>query len=78
MIKFINGWTGTDMWVAETRVEEYIAAGHKLAADPPEVPTVTEKPKLKPEAKAVVEPKKAEAKKPAAKAPAKKAPAKKK
>lgn len=34
MVKFINAHTGTEMWVAEERVEEYRAAGHKLAAEP--------------------------------------------
>ena len=34
MTKFINKFTGTDMWVADDRVEEYKAAGHKLAAEP--------------------------------------------
>lgn len=34
MIKFINRLTGGEMWVAEDRVEEYKAAGHKLAASP--------------------------------------------
>ena len=38
MIKFINKFTGTDMWVAEDRVEEYKAAGHKLAAENVEKP----------------------------------------
>lgn len=39
MIKFINRMTGTVMWVADDRVEEYQAAGHRLAADPkPEKP----------------------------------------
>ncbi len=33
MVRFINGVTGTEMWVHETRVEEYKAAGHKLAAE---------------------------------------------
>lgn len=33
MIKFINKLTGTEMWVADNRVEEYKAAGHKPAAD---------------------------------------------
>ena len=33
MVKFINGQTGGVMWIHETRVEEYKAAGHKLAAD---------------------------------------------
>ena len=43
MIKFINKVTGTEMWVAENRVDEYKAAGHKPAADPIKKPT--EKPK---------------------------------
>lgn len=34
MVEFINGFTGTQMWVADERVEEYKAAGHKLAALP--------------------------------------------
>ena len=33
MIRFINRITGTEMWVPSERVEEYKAAGHKLAAD---------------------------------------------
>lgn len=33
MIEFINRSTGTQMWVAENRVEEYKAAGHIPAAD---------------------------------------------
>jgi len=32
MIKFINKITGTEMWVAEDRAEEYLAAGHKKPA----------------------------------------------
>ena len=32
MVEFINAITGTQMWVADERVEEYKAAGHKLAA----------------------------------------------
>lgn len=45
MVKMINAATGTEMWVAENRLEEYKAAGHKLAADdfpmnPPETPEV--------------------------------------
>ena len=47
MVKFINKLTGTDMWVAEDRVEEYKSAGHKLA----DVPVTKEKPKSKPKAK---------------------------
>lgn len=34
MIRFINKFTGTEMWVADNRKEEYLAAGHKPAADP--------------------------------------------
>ena len=44
MVKFINKLTGTEMWVSEERVEEYKAAGHKLAA-------VVSEPKKKPAAK---------------------------
>lgn len=33
MIRMINKLTQTEMQVAEARVEEYLAAGHKLAAD---------------------------------------------
>lgn len=43
MREFINKLTGGRMWVADERVDEYKAAGHKLAADPAEKPT--EKPK---------------------------------
>ena len=32
MVEFINNLTGGRMWVADDRVEEYKAAGHKLAA----------------------------------------------
>lgn len=32
MVKFINKLTGGVMWVSEERVEEYKAAGHRLAA----------------------------------------------
>ena len=44
MVKFINYYTGTTMYVAEDRVEEYVSAGHKLADTP--------KPKEKPKSKA--------------------------
>lgn len=33
MVKFINYYTGTTMYVAEDRVEEYKKAGHKPAAE---------------------------------------------
>ena len=32
MIKLINKLTGSVMWVAEERKDEYLAAGHRLAA----------------------------------------------
>lgn len=35
MITFINGLTGTLMQVSDERKEEYLAAGHKLAAETP-------------------------------------------
>ena len=31
MVKFINRLTGNTMWVAEDRVEEYKARGHRIA-----------------------------------------------
>ena len=34
MVRMIHGVTGNEMWVHETRVDEYLAAGHKLAASP--------------------------------------------
>lgn len=38
MIKLINAQTGTEMWVHESRLAEYLAAGHKLAPPPPPPP----------------------------------------
>ncbi len=35
MVKFINKVTGGEMWVHETRVDEYLKAGHKMAPPPP-------------------------------------------
>lgn len=34
MIKLINKTTNTPMWVADERKDEYLAAGHRLAAAP--------------------------------------------
>lgn len=48
MVEFINAFTGTQMWVADERVEEYKAAGHKLAAEPSAATMPTEKPKKAP------------------------------
>lgn len=53
MVKMINCFTGTEFWVADDRVEEYKAAGHKLAADS-EKPTVKDEPKA--EAEEIKEP----------------------
>ena len=35
MILFINKVTGGPMWVHESRIDEYLAAGHKMAPPPP-------------------------------------------
>jgi len=43
MIEFINRLTGTRMWVDEKRVEEYKAAGHKLATKPEKPASVPRK-----------------------------------
>ena len=52
MIAFINALTGTEMLVADDRMEEYKAAGHKLAADTSvkakKAETVQEEPKKAP------------------------------
>ena len=47
MVKFINALTGTEMLVADDRKEEYLAAGHRLAAGSPtkRVESVKEEPK---------------------------------
>ena len=34
MIKLQNARDGGEMWVHESRLDEYLAAGHKLAAPP--------------------------------------------
>lgn len=33
MAEFINSLTGTRMWVAPERAEEYVRAGHRLVED---------------------------------------------
>ena len=50
-VKMINVLTGSEMLVAEHRVEEYKAAGHKLAASDTEKKPAKEAPKSKPKAK---------------------------
>ena len=42
MKKLINKLTGGEMWVADNRVEKYLAAGHRLAALPAEEPAPAE------------------------------------
>ena len=49
MVRFINALTGGTMWVAEDRVDEYLAAGHKLAVPPP--PPAPTEPVKRPPAK---------------------------
>ena len=43
MVKMINKHFGNEMLVAESRVEEYLSAGHKLA----DIPETESKPKGK-------------------------------
>lgn len=50
MVELVNKVTGTPMWVAEDRVQNYLAAGHKLAAEPAPEKKPTEK-KLSPKKK---------------------------
>lgn len=49
MVKLINWLTGNTMYVTEDRLDEYLAAGHKLAdapkADKPKSKTKTTKKK---------------------------------
>lgn len=49
MIKMINRTTGTEMWVHETRLDEYLEAGHKLAPAPEPPKTVRRTRKQKPD-----------------------------
>lgn len=70
MVRMINGWTKTEMFVADDRVNEYLAAGCILAAE--SAPKKAEPVKAEPKKEIKPEPKKA----PVKKAPAKKAPAK--
>jgi hypothetical protein len=41
MIRMINKVTGSTMWVHESRLDEYLEAGHRLAS-PPAVPSPAE------------------------------------
>lgn len=56
MVKFINRLTGTAMWVADERVAEYEAAGHRRAISktvtaPVVLPKAEQKPEQKQEPK---------------------------
>lgn len=44
MVKFINAQTGGEMWVHESRVDEYVAMGHKIAPRPISAKTAKQKP----------------------------------
>ena len=57
MIKLIHRTSGTPMWVADDRIDEYLEAGHKLASEiyekepeeePKEEPEKKEAPKKQP------------------------------
>jgi hypothetical protein len=50
-VKFINKDFGIEMFVDESRIEEYKAAGHKLAADLPAAKNAEPKPEKKPAAR---------------------------
>lgn len=45
MVKMIDRSTGVEMWVADSRVAEYLMAGHKLATEPAIEKKPTETPK---------------------------------
>lgn len=50
MIKLINKLTGSEMWVADSRLEEYLKQGHALASASgaePEKATSQEQPQAK-------------------------------
>lgn len=53
MIKLIDKFTGTVMWVTDKRKDEYLAAGHKLAAIS-ESPKVPDEPTAEPDEPAEV------------------------
>ena len=52
MVKFINSLTGTEMFVADDRKEEYLAAGHRLAVNSSDIAKETKS--VKTEVKKVV------------------------
>ena len=44
MVKMINVNFGSEMYVHEDRVDEYLEAGHKLGSEPSKAPKTAEKP----------------------------------
>lgn len=44
MVKFYNRLTGSEMFVSEDRIEEYKAAGHKIAVEPEKSKTARKAP----------------------------------
>jgi hypothetical protein len=58
MIKLINKTTGTPMWVADERVNEYLEAGHKPASEV-HAKMPKEEPEVESKEEKVSEPKKA-------------------
>ena len=47
MVRLINKLSGGEMWVEESRLAEYLAAGHKLAATAPDQEPPVAKPKAR-------------------------------
>ena len=47
MIKFINAQTGGEMWVHESRVDEYVAMGHRTAPRPIPAEKAEKKPSVR-------------------------------
>ena len=47
MIRLINRFSGTEMWVQEDKLAQFLAAGHTVAGDAPAPPEKPEKPKRK-------------------------------
>ncbi|MBQ6121427.1 MAG: hypothetical protein IJI59_06765 [Clostridia bacterium] len=48
MVRLINRTTGTEMWVHETRLQEYLALGHQLAPAPEPPKSAPKKPRTAP------------------------------
>lgn len=51
MVRLINALTGTEMYVPEARLDEYLKAGHKLANPAPKPEPEAEPPKPVPKRK---------------------------